>query len=42
MSNKLLMHYGCRTALGTLLKTSYSMLLLEVGVSFQPLQSSYR
>ena len=37
MSNKLLMHYGCRTALGTLLKTSYSMLLLEVGVSFQPL-----
>ena len=42
MSNKLVMHYGCQTALGTLLKTSYSMLLLEVGVSFQPLQSSYR
>jgi len=37
MSNKLLMHYRCRSALGTLLKTSYSMLLLEVGVSFQPL-----
>ena len=42
MSNKLLMHYGCRTALGTLLKTSCSMLLLEIGVSFQPLQSLCR
>jgi hypothetical protein len=42
MSNKLLMHYRSRTALGTLLKTSYSMLLLKIGVSFQPLQSSYR
>ena len=35
------MHYGYRMALGTLLKTSYSMLLLEIGVSFQPLQSLY-
>ncbi len=34
MSNKLLMHFGCRTALGTFLKTSYSFLLHELGVSF--------
>jgi hypothetical protein len=42
MSNKLLMHFGCRKALGTFLKTFYSFLLLELGVSFQPLQSSYQ
>jgi hypothetical protein len=42
MSSKLLMHFGCRTALGTFLKTSYSFLLLELGVSFQPLQSLYQ
>jgi hypothetical protein len=34
MTNKLLMHFGCRM--------SYSFLLLELGVSFQPLQSSYQ
>jgi hypothetical protein len=32
MINKLLMHFGCRTALGTFLRTSYSFLLLELGV----------
>jgi hypothetical protein len=42
MTNKLLMHFGCRTALGNLLRTSYSLLLLELGVSFKPLQSLYQ
>jgi hypothetical protein len=42
MTNKLLMNFGCRTALGNLLRTSYSLLLLELGVSFQPLPSSYQ
>ncbi len=41
MTNKLLMHYGCRTALGDLMKTSLSYLTLELGVSFQPLQTLY-
>ncbi len=39
MTNKLLMHFECRMAFGNLLRTSYSLLLLELGVSFQPLQS---
>ncbi len=39
--NKLLMHYGCRTALGTELQTSIGLLLVELGMSFQPLQLSY-
>jgi hypothetical protein len=38
--NKLLMHYGCRTALGTKLQTSLSLLLVELGMSFQLLQLS--
>jgi hypothetical protein len=42
MTNKLLMHFGCRTALENLLRTSYSLLLLKLGVSFQPLQSLYQ
>ncbi len=42
MTNKLIMHFGCRTGLGTFLRTSYSFLLLELGVLFQPLQSSYQ
>jgi hypothetical protein len=40
-SNKLLMHYGCHTALGTELQTSLGLLLVELGMSFQPLQLSY-
>ncbi len=32
MANKLLMHFGCRTGLGTFLRTFYSFLLLELGV----------
>jgi hypothetical protein len=39
MTNKLLMHYRCRLALGDFMKTSYSYLTLELGVSFQPLQA---
>jgi hypothetical protein len=41
MTNKLLMHYGCKSALGDLMRTSYNYLTLELGVSFQPLQASY-
>ena len=37
-SNKLLMHYGCKSAVGLLLKTSLELLLLEVGMGFQVLQ----
>jgi hypothetical protein len=40
-SNKLLMHYGCRTALSTKLQTSIKLLLVELGMTFQPLQLSY-
>ncbi len=35
------MHYGCCTALGTELQTSLGLLLVESGMSFQPLQLSY-
>jgi hypothetical protein len=41
MTNKLLMHYGCRSALEGFMKMSYSYLTLELGVSFQPLQALY-
>jgi hypothetical protein len=41
MTNKLMMHYGCRFALGDFMKTSYSYLTLELGISFKPLQASY-
>ena len=40
-SNKLLMHYGCRTALGTELQTSIGLLLIELGMSFHPFLLSY-
>jgi hypothetical protein len=40
-SNKLLMHYGCCTALGTELQTSIKLLLVELGMMFQPPQLSY-
>jgi hypothetical protein len=42
MTNKLLMHFGCSSALGDCMKTSYGYLTLELGVSFQPLQASYK
>ncbi len=37
----LLMHYGCRTALGTELQTSLELLVVDLGLSFQPFQVSY-
>jgi hypothetical protein len=40
-ANKLLMHYGCRTALGTVLQTSLELLAVDLGLSFQPFQVSY-
>ncbi len=40
-SNKLLTRYGCRTALGTKLQPSIELLLVELGMMFQPLQLSY-
>ncbi len=39
--NKLLMHHGCHTALDTELQTSINLLLVELGMTFQPLQLSY-
>ena len=41
MSNKLLMHYGCDTALGRFMRASHLLFLLELGISSQPLQESY-
>ncbi len=41
MTNKLLMHYGCKTATGQLMKTSYSVCFAELGLSFTQLQESY-
>jgi hypothetical protein len=37
MANKLLMHYGCRTATGQFMLTLCSFLYIELGLSFQPL-----
>ncbi len=42
MTNKLIMHYGCRSALGDFMKMSYGYLTLELGVTFQPLQALYK
>jgi hypothetical protein len=33
-ANKLLMHYGCRTALGTELQNSLELLVVDLGLSF--------
>jgi hypothetical protein len=41
MTNKLLMHYGCKTATGQFMQTSYLLLFAELGLSFQPLQELY-
>jgi hypothetical protein len=38
MSKKLLMQYGCDTATGQFMQASYSLFLVELGISFQPLQ----
>ncbi len=41
MANKLLMHYGCHMVTGQFMQTSYSLLYIELGLLFQPLQESY-
>jgi hypothetical protein len=41
MSNKLIMHYGWDTAVGRFMKASYSLFLVEMGLSLQPLQELY-
>ena len=41
MTNKLLMHYGCNTAMGWFMQTLYLLLFTELGLSFTPLQESY-
>jgi hypothetical protein len=35
-ANKLLMHYGCHTALGTELQTSLEVLVADLELLFQP------
>ena len=40
-TNKLLMHYGCQTALGTQLQTLLELLVVDLGLSFQPFHASY-
>jgi hypothetical protein len=41
-ANKLLMHYGCHTALGDELQTSLELLVVDLGPSFQPFRVSYK
>jgi hypothetical protein len=41
-SNKLLMHYGCHTALGMELQTLLELLVVDLGLSFQPFRVSYK
>jgi hypothetical protein len=38
--NKLLMHYGCQTVLGTELQTSLELLVVDLGLLFQPFRVS--
>jgi hypothetical protein len=40
-ANKLLMHYGCHTALGTELQSSLELLVADLGLLFQPFQVNY-
>jgi hypothetical protein len=42
VTNKLLMHYGCKTATGRFMQISHSLLFIELGLSFQPLQENYK
>jgi hypothetical protein len=42
MTNKLLMHYGCKTVMGRFMHISHSLLFVELGMSFQPLQEDYK
>jgi hypothetical protein len=41
-ANKLLMHYGCHTALGDELQTSLELLVVDLGLLFQPFRVSYK
>ncbi len=41
MTNELLTHYGCKTATGQLMQTSYLLFFAELGLLFTPLQESY-
>ena len=40
--NKILMHYRCRTSVGLKMQLSLELLTLEMGISSQPLQESYK
>ncbi len=40
-TNKLLMHYGCHTALGDELQTLLELLVVDLGLLFQPFCVSY-
>jgi hypothetical protein len=40
-ANKLIRYYGCQTALGTELQTSLELLVVDLGLSFQPFHVSY-
>ena len=40
-ANKLLMHYGCWTALNMELQTLLELLVVDLGLSFQPFQVFY-
>ena len=40
--NKLLMHFGCHSVPGVKLQFAAEMMILELGISLQPLQESYK
>ncbi len=42
MTNKLLIHCGCSTAMGRFMQISYFLLLVELGMLFQPRQVNYK
>ena len=39
--NKLLVHYGCKNAIGLELQVSMELLVVELGISTQPLRESF-
>jgi hypothetical protein len=41
MTNKLLMHYECKTVTERFMHISHSLLFVKLGMSFQPLQEDY-
>lgn len=40
-ANKIMMHYGCQSSVGLKLQMSMEFLIIELGISLQPLQESY-